>query len=45
MKDNEILGVFFDARPLSFKPQNLSVKGIKTCVFHGLKHACFGSVH
>ena len=21
--------------------QNLSVKGIKTCVFHGLKHACF----
>ena len=28
-------------KAISFAIQNLSVKGIKTCVFHGLKHACF----
>ena len=26
---------------LSFTIQNLSVKGIKTCVFRYVKHACF----
>ena len=51
MMDNNFLGeedgvvCLPRLKPISFAMQNMAISLCETCVFHGSKHACLGSVH